>query len=174
MQPSPAPLPDGNSNLALVQAALLGQSAEGAITDKDSSLILLEASDEWEAAEHLALWLAAERDHNQGITIICTADTELLDLALSRHGLPRLGRSESSRWREVQQVLPLMMANAWEPVDLAAAGNRLQEYIDGCYPGHRRRCEWPVTLRNDQGQLMQGWIDMLLHLPVSGQILRLA
>ena len=115
MQPSPAPLPDGNSNLALVQAALLGQSAEWAITDKDSSLILLEASDEWEAAEHLALWLAAERDHNQGITIICTADTELLDLALSRHGLPRLGRSESSRWREVQQVLPLMMANACQP-----------------------------------------------------------
>lgn len=67
-----------------------------------------------------------------------------------------LATSILRRWR-VEPYVPA--------ADLVAAGLRLQEYIDRCYPGHRRLCEWPVTLRNEQGQLMQGWIDMLLELP---------
>ena len=77
----------------------------------DDSLVLLEADNEWQAAEHLALWLAAAPDSNEQVTIICGSDTSILDQALKRHGLPCMGRAEISRWREIQQILPLMLAN---------------------------------------------------------------
>lgn len=52
-----------------------------------------------------------------------------------------------------------------EASELVAAGQHLLEYLERNYPGHTAFREWPVLLRNDQGQLMQGWIDLLLELP---------
>lgn len=107
-----------NSNLALTQAVLHGADGHGSLSLQDDSLILLKANNEWEAAEQLALWLACEPEANNQAAVICGSDTHILDQALKRHGLPCLGRSEASRWRGVQQVLPLMIANAWNPVDI--------------------------------------------------------
>jgi ATP-dependent helicase/nuclease subunit B len=107
-----------NSSLALTQAVLRGAYEPGTFTLQDDTLILLKAENEWEAAEHLALWLSCQPEANKQVTIICSHDTHVLDQALKRHGLPCLGRSEASPWREVQQVLPLMIANAWNPVDI--------------------------------------------------------
>ena len=115
------PQPTGSkhtSNLAAVQNILLGNAGHGLVPLKDDSLVLLEADNEWQAAEHLALWLAAAPDFNEQVTIICGSDTSILDQALKRRGLPCLGRAEISRWRQVQQILPLMLANAWKPVDI--------------------------------------------------------
>ena len=106
------------SALACTQAVFQGNAVQPSLSWQDDSLILLRADNEWEAAEHLALWLASNRDENDQVTIICGDNTSVLDKALSRHGLPRLGRSEPSRWREMQQILPLMLANAWKPVDV--------------------------------------------------------
>ena len=106
------------SNLALIQANANGYALKESLNPIDDSLILLRAENEWEAAEHLALWLASNPDANDQVSIICGTDTSVLDQALSRHGLPRLGRSEPSRWREIQQILPLVLANAWQPVDI--------------------------------------------------------
>ena len=47
------------SNLAAVQNILLGNAGHGLVPPKDDSLVLLEADNEWQAAEHLVLWLAA-------------------------------------------------------------------------------------------------------------------
>ena len=107
-----------SSNLTSVQTILSGKTHSTSIKDNDDSLVLIKVSDEWEAAENLALWLAAEEDNNQEVTIICGSDTDVLDQALERHGLPQLGSSESSQWRASLQVLPLVLANAWKPVDL--------------------------------------------------------
>jgi len=106
------------SNLFEIQAILQGDVVQSTLSRQDDSLILLKTDNEWEAAEHLALWLASNPDANSQVTIICGSDTSVLDQALSRHGLPRMGRSESSRWPEIQQILPLMLANAWKPVDI--------------------------------------------------------
>lgn len=113
-------LPDKEpvSNLACTQAVLRGNIGQTLLSPQDDSLILLQADNEWEAAEHLALWLASGLTANDQVTIICGIDTSVLDQALRRHGLPRLGRSEASRWREIQQILPLMLANVWKPVDI--------------------------------------------------------
>lgn len=106
------------TNLSTVQAALSKGQARGALSEKDDSLNILEAGNEWEAAEQLALWLASQQVDNEGVTIICGMDTAVLDKALRRHGLPSLGRSELSKWREIQQILPLWLANVWKPIDV--------------------------------------------------------
>jgi len=117
MREKPAPR-EKTDNLACTQSFLHGNAGRGTLSSQDDSLILLKADNEWEAAEHLVLWLASNPAANDQVTIICGSDTGVLDQALSRHGLPRLGRSEASRWREIQQVLPLMLSNAWQPVDI--------------------------------------------------------
>ncbi|MDD3364729.1 MAG: 3'-5' exonuclease, partial [Syntrophomonas sp.] len=54
---------------------------------------------------------------------------------------------------------------AIEASELVAAGQRLAEFLDQRYPGYQAFREWPISLRNDEGQLMQGWIDLLLEIP---------
>lgn len=107
-----------SSNLVSVQTILSGKTHSTSIKENDESLVLIKASDEWEAAENLALWLSTEGDNNQEVTIICGSDTDVLDQALERHGLPQLGSSQSTQWRASLQILPLVIANAWTPVDL--------------------------------------------------------
>ena len=51
---------------------------------------------------------------------------------------------------------------AMNPADLLTAGARLTEFIAKNYPGAKVLREWPITLRNADGQLIQGWVDMLL------------
>jgi ATP-dependent helicase/nuclease subunit B len=97
----------------------MGIPTKAPLSPTDDSLILLQAENEWEGAEHLAMWLSANKEENNRVAIICGMDTSILDQALTRHNLPRLGRSAPSRLREVQQILPLLLANAWLPVDVA-------------------------------------------------------
>lgn len=52
-----------------------------------------------------------------------------------------------------------------DAIDLVAAGQRLLEFLDLRYPGYQAFREWPISLRNDEGQFMQGWIDLLLEIP---------
>jgi RecB family exonuclease len=108
------------STLASVQTALLPEDTQKrAAAGKDDSLLFLEAGDEWQAAETLALWLAnGSKESNEDVVIIAGSDTEILDAALRRQGLPQLGVSPVSRWRSALQILPLVLANAWEPVDV--------------------------------------------------------
>ncbi len=113
------------TNLTKVQAALNGGSSASAITRYDDSLVLLRSDDEWEAAETLALWLSAGKRTNDSVAIICNTDSTVLDQALQRQNLPQLGVSASSRWRAWSQILPLVLANAWKPVDV----NRLIELL---------------------------------------------
>ena len=106
------------SNLASIQTVMTGETDSAPISDNDHSLTLVKATDEWEAAENLALWLGADKGANKEVAIVCGTDTDVLDQALQRHGLPQLGYSESSRWRASLQILPLVLANAWKPVDV--------------------------------------------------------
>jgi RecB family exonuclease len=123
----------GTNALSYVQAALSSAAASFSPLPADDSLLLIEGEDEWEAAENLALWLAGgerakgpsaphcEKNKNiesEKIAIICGDGTDVLDHALRRHGLPILGVSNASRWRAASQILPLTLANAWNPVDV--------------------------------------------------------
>jgi len=111
--PSPTP-PDSVDDLKTLQRALLGYGT-GHHARGDGSLMFLGADTEADAAEAVACWLAADRDANDGVVIVRGDGSELLDEALRRHGLPRLGVDVASRWRAVLQVLPLALANEWKP-----------------------------------------------------------
>ncbi|CBS87254.1 PD-(D/E)XK nuclease family protein [Azospirillum lipoferum] len=122
--PCRLPVPAGNGDLAAL-GRRLGGFTEGAAWRGDGSLTLLEADDEWLAAEAVAGWLAAAPGDNHAIAIIRGQRTMLLDEACHRLGLPRVGGAGRSRWRAAVQVLPLAFATAWEPVDV----HRLMELL---------------------------------------------
>ena len=91
----------------------------------DGSLVLLSADTELVAAEALAAWLAADTKGNEELVFVLGKDTALLDHALAKVGLPRLGASAQSPHRSLLQVLPLAFALAWEPPD----PNRLLDFL---------------------------------------------
>lgn len=81
----------------------------------DSTVCQLNADSELTAAEALAGWLAAAKDEE--IVFILGKDSAVLDHALHRAGLPRLGASAASPHRALLQVLPLAFGLAWNPPD---------------------------------------------------------
>lgn len=83
----------------------------------DGSICLLTADTELVAAEAVAAWLAADKPDNDGLVFVLGKDSALLDHALHRVGLPRLGFSAPSPHRALLQVLPLSFAMAWSPPD---------------------------------------------------------
>lgn len=84
----------------------------------DGTVTVLEADDEWLAAETTAGWLAAAAGENHTLVILRGQRTTLLDEACRRQGLPRVGGAGRSRWRAAVQVLPLAFATLWNPLDV--------------------------------------------------------
>lgn len=73
---------------------------------------------------------------------------------------------ESDKLARARKIFELWrVSDAIGISDLVAAGQRLDDFINQRYPGHKAYREWPMTLRNEKGQLLQGWIDLLLDTP---------
>jgi ATP-dependent exoDNAse (exonuclease V) beta subunit len=75
------------------------------------------------------------------------------------------GKRSSVEWQnaacrllERYGVLPVI-----DPADLVEIHARLTRFITGTYPGAKVRREWPITLREKDNRLMQGFIDMLIE-----------
>ena len=111
---------EGN-DLAAVQRSLLGERLSQFAGD--GSFVLLDAEDEWQAADAVASWLAA--GDNSATVIVRGSGGIALDEACSRQGLPRPGRTEASPLRSALQVLPLALEIIWDPLDPA----RLLEFL---------------------------------------------
>jgi ATP-dependent helicase/nuclease subunit B len=107
------------------------------------SLTLLTATDEWQAAEHVAAFLArleegdpAEAPHlapvdesgpavARRLALVITGDATALDWTLQRWGLPVTGRSGVSAARWGVQILPAFLATLWGPADPQAIASFL-------------------------------------------------
>ena len=81
---------------------------------------------------------------------------------------------EANRWDEddaIPEVHARSILSKWGLDEVLATENlisirhRLEHFLSRRFPGARVLREWPVTLRTPQGQLMHGWIDLLLELP---------
>jgi ATP-dependent helicase/nuclease subunit B len=118
-----APMTAAIGDLGTVQGVLRGLGI-GAIAD-DGRFTLLEAETESAAAELLADMLAA-LPNLDGLTILATRPTSMLDAALRRRHLPRLGFSPRSPLRGILQVLPLVFAIRWQPFDARSLVELLQ------------------------------------------------
>ena len=79
-------------------------------------LVLVEAEDEWTAAETAARLLAGRE--GAPLQILAGADTVLLDQELHRRGMPALGIADSAADRTALQILPLFLSLAVAPVDV--------------------------------------------------------
>lgn len=128
------------------------------ITEKftpDHSLCVITAQTEWEASEAIASFLEVEQESNHKVLIIRGGGSRLLDDTLNRHGLPRLGHDSMSRWRTTLQVLPLVLANYWEPF----SAQRLLEFLSLPKAPVRRKIRslFADALREHPGILGPKW-----------------
>lgn len=81
---SPANASPAGNLLALRESTFFPRS-------DDDSLVLLQPQTIWEAAEHVAGWLANEDNSGLGAQTIIIGASPALDVALSRYGLPTSG-----------------------------------------------------------------------------------
>lgn len=79
-------------------------------------VVVVQCRDEWTAADVAARYLAA--GPREGLHLLATTDTAVLDAALHRRGLPAVGAVESSTDRASHQVLGLYLDVATAPVDV--------------------------------------------------------
>jgi hypothetical protein len=114
--------PTGDCDLAAIQGALRGGQATK--FDGDGSLIVLDAEDEWQAADAVAAWLSS--GDNRNTVIVRGAGCPALDAACRRLGLPRPGWAETSPQRSALQVLPLAIEMLWGPLEPA----RVLEFLN--------------------------------------------
>lgn len=83
------------------------------------ALTVVEALDEWSAADVAARYLAAPASPEDGpLTVLAARGTDVLDRALHRRGLPAIGHVEPSTDRAHHQVLGLFLDVATAPVDV--------------------------------------------------------
>lgn len=104
------------SDLSRLLASFGADGARPQITG-DGTVCVLTADAELVAAEAVAAWLAADKSDNEDLVFVLGKDSSLLDHALHRVGLPRLGASAASPHRALMQILPLAFALAWDPPD---------------------------------------------------------
>lgn len=104
-------------------------------------------------------------DYNTRISIHGQPDMDALGSAI--HAYLALDYSEMTgeeRLETVQEILKNWgVETALEPADLLLAGEKLHAFMNKHYPGCKVLKEWPIFLRNEQNQVMQGWIDVLVE-----------
>ncbi|WP_432396482.1 PD-(D/E)XK nuclease family protein [Pseudarthrobacter sp. L19] len=95
-------------------------------TEPVGEVTVLVAKTEWEAAEHTARWLAsADNPASARSAVVASTSTALLDHELTIRGLPRIGVGARSRWRAIDQIIPLFFNVIWGPADVQLLGEFL-------------------------------------------------
>ena len=117
--------PKNSGDLGMLQRALEEGIPLTTNLNRDGGLCVVTAPTEWEACEAIASFLEANQQSDGKTLIIRGGGGSLLDDTLHRHNLPCLGYDSRSRWRTALQVLPLVLANYWEPFD----AQRLLEFL---------------------------------------------
>ena len=94
---------------------------------------------------------------------------EMADFGNAMHGFLGADRPDASEESRITMAKGLLdrwgVAESIPLEDMLEASDRLYGFIKENYPAAKVLHEWPIMLRNDQNQLMQGWIDLLLELP---------
>ncbi|UYY58014.1 PD-(D/E)XK nuclease family protein [Sphingomonas sp. S2-65] len=111
-----AAAPDGSALGALQRWMIGSQDLAGAA---DGTVTIATSVSKALAAEVTSHWFAAKGE-GEVVLVAPDADTQLLDQAFARAGLPRSGRSRASAHRGSLQVLLLAFKAAWAPFDPSA------------------------------------------------------
>jgi hypothetical protein len=95
---------------------LLAARMHGFAPMGDGTLQLLRPQGPLAAAEEVAAWLAPNGEQGWRDTVFVGGDP-ILDAALHRHGLPRLGLTSPASSIILVEILPLVIAMGWSPPD---------------------------------------------------------
>ncbi|GAA1487836.1 PD-(D/E)XK nuclease family protein [Brachybacterium sacelli] len=117
LQEEPSALPGRWPELlALLAGAGVVLSGPGEDLSRRPELEVVQCLEEWTAADVAARFLAAAGE--EPLTVLAASDTDVLDRALHRRGLPALGHVAPSTDRAHHQVLGLFLDVATAPVDV--------------------------------------------------------
>ena len=103
-----------DSMLGSLQAKLARPGGPPLNWREDGSLRVLRAETRWLAARSVADLLRPDRPD----TLLCAPTVGVLDEVLAAAQLPRQGFKEPSPLRPALQLLPLMLGQMWQPVDI--------------------------------------------------------
>ncbi|NLJ72630.1 MAG: UvrD-helicase domain-containing protein [Syntrophomonadaceae bacterium] len=74
--------------------------------------------------------------------------------------------SESKRLEVAQRLIrQWKMESTLEASEIVIAGKNLMDFLEQNYRDYKIFREWPIVWVKNNGQLLQGWIDMMLELP---------
>lgn len=110
----PEPKLTGNSDLAIFQKGLLGNRKKVS-AKQDGSLLLIRAKRETDAAAFLAKKI--QLNPNYRPVCLIPEKNRALDNALMQEGLPSLGILSASLARPTLQIIKLVTAFLWRPID---------------------------------------------------------
>jgi len=92
---------------------------------------------------------------------------EMDKLGNAVHGYLAVDREcmeDNERLKMAEQILKNWEVEASiDPSELVTAGKNLTDFINEHYTDHKMFTEWPMMMKNEEGQVIQGWIDMLLE-----------
>ena len=87
-------------------------------------------------------------------------------------GLPLASLSEATVREAAERILDRWNAGTVLSAEvLVEIGRRWTEWIEATFPGAEVLTEQPIAWRNENDQVMEGWIDVLLKLPNGDHIL---
>ncbi len=102
-----------------------------------------------------------------GERLIIRGTPVIADLGNAVHGFLGADRHGAARNDRIAMAEGLLrrwqVSESFTPEDMLEASDRLNRFIEDHYPEASVFREWPITLRNEQNQLLHGWIDLLLE-----------
>jgi ATP-dependent helicase/nuclease subunit B len=92
-------------------------------------LTVVNATDQWQAAEHIAAFLSQLEGSGPTtagqVALVVSGDASALDSTLQRWSLPVTGRNDESASRWGLQILPAFLSTLWRPADPRAIASFL-------------------------------------------------
>ncbi|AEF83964.1 putative UvrD/REP helicase [Treponema primitia ZAS-2] len=121
---------------------------------------------EWEAEALSKITVSERYSLGNRIAVKGTPDYNLFGTAVHNFLAVEQGKRNAAEWENTAHRLleRYGILSVIHPADMVEIHKRVTQFITNTYPGAKIRREWPISLRERDNRLMQGFIDMLLEL----------
>lgn len=117
--------------------------------------------------DELATLITPFADLDHQISVATGADFQLVGNAVHAFLAAREAYPDTSTWadRAASILSRWGVASFLNAADVVEAAHTLDRFLEKQWPGADRAVEWPIAVRNNRNQLIQGWVDLLLETP---------
>jgi hypothetical protein len=158
VKPLTAPDPGRSAtDLGIWRDRMLGRNTSGSTARGDGSLVILRAQRETHLAAYLARLLRENGTWRPGV--LMPRKNQTLDNAILAEGLPSMGVASTSLARPTLQVLKLITAFLWEPMEV----ERIMEFVSLVTKPLDRRLGQRIAqfLADTPGLFGRRWVAMI-------------